>query len=64
MQDILAKIKAKEVYRNLSVPRLVEDSLLKKEVAKTGFGNIVTQKNTLYNSANIPFLKLYDTRGI
>ena len=40
------------------------NSLLKEKVAKTGFGNIVTQKNTLYNSANIPFLKLYDTRGI
>ena len=40
------------------------NTILKEEKAKTGFGDIVTRDNDLYNSDGIPFLKLYDTRGI
>ena len=43
MQDILAKIKSKEVYRNLSVPRLVEDSLLNKEGILTNTGALLVK---------------------
>ena len=34
------------------------------EKAKTGKGGIQTDKNILYKSNKIPFLRLYDTRGI
>ena len=40
------------------------NTILKVDKAKTGFGDIVTRDNDLYNSEGIPFLKLYDTRGI
>ena len=40
------------------------NSVLKEEKAPTDTGNIVTLENTLYGSEIIPFLKLYDTRGI
>ena len=34
------------------------------EKAKTGKGGIQTKKNCLYKSKKIPFLKIYDTRGM
>ena len=45
---------------------LVNSMLLldENEKAKTGKGGIQTDKNILYKSNKIPFLRLYDTRGI
>ena len=40
------------------------NSVLKVDKALTGPGKRVTTKNNLYNSELIPFLRLYDTRGI
>ena len=40
------------------------NSMLKEELADTGEGGITTQDNRCYKSDFIPFLRLYDTRGI
>ena len=40
------------------------NAILKKELAKTGPGGIITMKDKAYKSNEIPFLRLYDTRGI
>ena len=42
MEDILKGIKSKKVYRNLSVARLIEDSLLMKEGVLTDTGALLT----------------------
>ena len=38
--------------------------MLKKELALTGIGGITTKENLCYKSDIIPFLRLYDSRGI
>ena len=40
------------------------NGMLKEELAGTGGGRITTLENKAYKSKLIPFLKLYDTRGI
>ena len=40
------------------------NSMLKKELALTGIGGITTKENLCYKSDIIPFLRLYDSRGI
>ena len=40
------------------------NSMLKKQLAKTAKGGIQTKENKCYQSEEIPFLRLYDTRGL
>ena len=40
------------------------NAFLKEEKAETDIGYKVTKENHLYDSVHIPFLRLYDTRGI
>ena len=40
------------------------NAIIKEDKAETGIGDKVTKVNSLYDSHFIPFLKLWDTRGI
>ena len=40
------------------------NTLLKKNLAKTGVGNIVTTKTRIYSNDKVPYIHLVDTRGI
>ena len=63
MEDILNLIKSKEVYRNLSIARLVEDSLLKKEGILADNGALLV-KTGKYTGRSPKDKFIVDTKGV
>ena len=63
MEDILNLIKSKEVYRNLSIARLVEDSLLKKEGILADNGALLV-KTGKYTGRSPKDKFIVDSKGV